>query len=143
MNPTDPISAVIVSTYDVVGDVLLGAAGGPLEVVRQFGPARNAIRSEHLAQMSQISLSLDNGPDSKVDPLMAGPKALIHFCNGTYKGVRKIVETGIKTPMTYGHSLTRGFHNMPKLYGEKLREHGEIGDLKTGLAVSGKVRMSM
>lgn len=140
LNPTDPLSAIIVSTYDVVGDILIGAAGGPLEVARQIGPARSSsLRREELARQSQDLICHGDGARSKNDTLMVGPKALVHYCSGTYKGVRKIVETGLKTPMTYTHSLTRGFHNMPGLYGERLREHEEIVDMKSGFAVSGKV----
>lgn len=70
---------------------------------------------------------------------MVGPKALVYFCSGTYKGLCKVVEASVKTPVTYTHSLTRGFHNMPKMYGEELREYEEIVDMKTGFVVSGKV----
>lgn len=137
INPTDPLSAVFVSTYDVLGDVFLGVAAGPVEVARQVGPAGSAERRRERAgrQVEGSAWSQER----RNDTLMIAPKALVHYCNGTYKGVRKIVEAGLKTPMTYGHSLTRGFHNMPKLYGEQLREHEEIVDLKSGLVVTGKV----
>ncbi|KAF1976648.1 hypothetical protein BU23DRAFT_551571 [Bimuria novae-zelandiae CBS 107.79] len=135
INPTDPLSAVIISTYDILGDVLLGVAGGPIEVASKVGSARVPETRE------QLSLLYEGGGharESTNDTLMVGPKALVHYCNGTYKGVRKLVEAGLKSPMTYTHSLTRGFHNMPKLYGESIREREEVVDLKSGLVVSGK-----
>ncbi|KAL1607953.1 hypothetical protein SLS60_002892 [Paraconiothyrium brasiliense] len=138
-DPTDPLSAVIISSYDVVGDVLLGAAGGPVEVARKLGPlARESQRNEALARQSQASTWARENESSTDNALMVGPKALVHYGVGTYKGCRKIVETAIKTPMTYTHSLTRGFHNMPKLYGEQLRPREEVVDMKSGLVVGGK-----
>ncbi|KAL5384364.1 hypothetical protein PMIN02_009268 [Paraphaeosphaeria minitans] len=136
-DPKDPLSAVIISSYDVIGDVLLGAAGGPIEVGRKLGSQRREM--EHnaaLARLSQGSTWAQENPTEKA--LMVGPKALVHCGVGTYKGCRKIVETCIKTPMIYTHSLARGFHNTPKLYGEHLRAREEVFDLKSGLVVGGK-----
>lgn len=142
-DPTDPLSAIIISTYDVIGDVLLGAAGGPIEVGIKLGPQRReSEQNEALARLSQGSAwSQENGTPTE-NALMVGPKALVHYGVGTYKGCRKIVETAIKTPMIYTHSLTRGFHNTPKLYGEQLRQREEVFDLKSGLVVGGKVRIA-
>ncbi|KAK3201264.1 hypothetical protein GRF29_185g353104 [Pseudopithomyces chartarum] len=102
LNPTDPLSAVVVSTYDLLGDIFLGLAGGPLEIARQIGPARSSQRREELARQAQNPLWLEDGARSRDD------------------------------------TLTRGFHNMPKMYGEELREYEEIVDMKTGFVVSGK-----
>ena len=59
---------------------------------------------------------------------------------GTGKGLGKIVGAGFKAPMTFTHGLTRGFHNVPKLYGEDVREYENVVDIKSGLTVSAKVR---
>jgi hypothetical protein len=58
---------------------------------------------------------------------------------GTGKGLGKIVGAGFKAPMTFTHGLTRGFHNVPKLYGEEVREYENVVDIKSGLLVSAKV----
>jgi hypothetical protein len=58
---------------------------------------------------------------------------------GTGKGLGKIVGAGFKAPMTFTHGLTRGFHNVPKLYGEQVREYENVVDIKSGLTVSAKV----
>jgi hypothetical protein len=170
-DPTDPLSAIILSSYDVVGDVLLGAAGGPIEVGRRLGPQRReSDENEALARQSQASTWSRENKRSTENALMVGPKALVYYglgtlCPGmkplcldidtssihdltdfvpggigTYKGCRKIVDTVVKSPMTYTHSLTRGFHNTPKLYGEQLRPREEVVDLRSGLVVGGKVR---
>ncbi|KAK7184472.1 hypothetical protein DPSP01_012660 [Paraphaeosphaeria sporulosa] len=136
-DPTDPLSAVIISSYDVIGDVLLGAVGGPIEVGQKLGPqGREMERNAALARLAQGSTWSRENPTENA--LMVGPKAIVHYGVGTYKGCRKIVETCIKTPMIYTHSLTRGFHNTPKLYGENLRTREEVFDLKSGLVVGGK-----
>jgi hypothetical protein len=59
---------------------------------------------------------------------------------GTGKGLGRIVGAGFKAPMTFTHGLTRGFHNVPKLYGEEVREYENVVDIKSGLLVSAKVQ---
>jgi len=36
-------------------------------------------------------------------------------------------------------ALTEGLHQMPKLYGEKVRDHGKVTDMKSAGIVAGKV----
>jgi hypothetical protein len=57
---------------------------------------------------------------------------------GTGKGLGRIVGAGFKAPMTFTHGLTRGFHNVPKFYGEEVREYENVVDIRSGLAVAGK-----
>jgi hypothetical protein len=62
---------------------------------------------------------------------------------GTGKGLSKIVGAGIKSPMDFTLGLARGFHNLPKLYGEEVRQVDRVTDLKSGLRVAGKVIISV
>ncbi|KAF2713088.1 hypothetical protein K504DRAFT_449845 [Pleomassaria siparia CBS 279.74] len=64
--------------------------------------------------------------------------AAISVAVGTGKGLGRIVGAGLKAPMTFTHGLTRGFHNMPKLYGEEVRDYENITDIRSGLSVSAK-----
>lgn len=57
----------------------------------------------------------------------------------TGKGLGKMVGAGFKAPMTYTHAITRGFHNIPKLYNGGAREYENVVDLRSGITVSGKV----
>jgi hypothetical protein len=83
-DPTDPLSAIIISSYDVVGDVLLGAAGGPIEVGRRLGPQRReSDRNEALARQSQTSTWSQENGSSTENALMVGPKALVYYGLGT------------------------------------------------------------
>lgn len=36
-------------------------------------------------------------------------------------------------------ALTEGLHNLPELYGDKVRKHNKITDWKSGTAEAGKV----
>ena len=59
---------------------------------------------------------------------------------GAGKGVGRIVEAGLKSPMDFTLGLARGFHNAPKLYGdETVRRTEKITGLQSGLKVAGKV----
>lgn len=58
----------------------------------------------------------------------------------TGKGVGNIMSAGLKTPMTMTHGLARGFHNLPKLYGDDtVREEERVTGWKTGFVTAGKV----
>lgn len=37
-------------------------------------------------------------------------------------------------------ALTEGLHQMPKLYGDEVRDHGKVTDMKSAGVVAGKVR---
>jgi len=56
------------------------------------------------------------------------------------KGVGRIIGAGFKAPVLLTHDTARGFHNIPRLYGdETVREVDEIRDLGDGLRAAGKV----
>jgi hypothetical protein len=57
------------------------------------------------------------------------------------KGVARIIGAGLKSPLDFTHGLARGFHNAPKLYGDKtVREADKITGFQSGLVAAGKVR---
>ncbi|KAI9874462.1 MAG: hypothetical protein M1830_009725 [Pleopsidium flavum] len=58
---------------------------------------------------------------------------------GAGKGVGRIVGAGMKSPMDFTLALARGFHNAPKLYGDKsVRQQEKITGIQSGLKVAGK-----
>jgi hypothetical protein len=58
---------------------------------------------------------------------------------GAGKGVSRIVNTGIKSPMNFCMGLARGFHNVPKLYNDDtVRTPDKVTGLSSGLMVAGK-----
>lgn len=72
--------------------------------------------------------------------IQAGANAASSIAMSTGKGVGRIVGATLKAPMTFTHAVTRGFHNVPKLYGSDVREYDNVVDLRSGLSVSAKVR---
>ncbi|KIW08552.1 hypothetical protein, variant 1 [Verruconis gallopava] len=67
-----------------------------------------------------------------------GAEGLLDTAYGTGKGLSKIVGAGMKSPMDFTLGLAKGFHNLPKLYGEEVRQVDRVTDLKSGLRVAGK-----
>lgn len=59
---------------------------------------------------------------------------------GTGKGVAKIVGAGFKSPMDFTQGLAKGFHNAPKLYGDKVRKPDQVTDFRSGVMAATKVR---
>jgi hypothetical protein len=58
---------------------------------------------------------------------------------GAGKGVGRIVETGMKTPMNFCMGLARGFRNAPRLYNDDtVRREEKVTDFASGLKVAGK-----
>ena len=62
----------------------------------------------------------------------------------TSTGVARIVDSGVRAPMEFTNAVARGFHNMPKLYGDDtVRSSDHITDFKSGLKAAGKGTDSM
>ena len=59
---------------------------------------------------------------------------------GAGKGVARVVDAGIKSPMDFTLSLAKGFHNAPRLYGDpSVRPHERITGFQSGIKAAGKV----
>ncbi|KAI9779475.1 MAG: hypothetical protein M1816_003501 [Peltula sp. TS41687] len=55
------------------------------------------------------------------------------------QSVGRIVEAGLKSPLDFTLALARGFHNAPKLYGDKtVREIDRVTGFQSGLKAAGK-----
>ncbi|KAF2401617.1 UDP-Glycosyltransferase/glycogen phosphorylase [Trichodelitschia bisporula] len=81
-------------------------------------------RREHLRQVSD-SLIPDN--DTTLDAAL-----------GTGKGLSRIVGAGLKSPMDLMLGISKGFHNVPRLYGEEVRPATRVTGMKSGLAAAGR-----
>jgi hypothetical protein len=59
---------------------------------------------------------------------------------GASKAIGKIIVAGLLTPFELSLSATRGFHNVPKFYGDDtVRPHERITGVRSGLKAAGKV----
>lgn len=57
----------------------------------------------------------------------------------TGKGVTRLVETGVKTPMNFCMGLAKGFRNAPRLYNdETVRKQEKVTGIASGVMVAGK-----
>ena len=57
---------------------------------------------------------------------------------GTGRGLGKIVGAGLKSPLDFTLALSRGFHNLPRLYGEQPRTVGRVTGFHSGMRTAGK-----
>ena len=65
---------------------------------------------------------------------------IAEFAKDSGKGVTAIVGAGLKAPMDITHNVARGFHNLPKMYGdETVRPLEKVTDVQSGLQAAGKV----
>lgn len=52
----------------------------------------------------------------------------------------RVVNIGLKSPMNFALGISKGFHNAPKLYGDKsVREVDKVTGFHSGLKTAGKV----
>ncbi|ETI23926.1 hypothetical protein G647_05733 [Cladophialophora carrionii CBS 160.54] len=57
----------------------------------------------------------------------------------TSKGFGRIAKAAIQAPMDLSMSITKGFHNVPKLWGDDtVRPQEQVSDLKSGVTAAGK-----
>ncbi|MBE3111859.1 MAG: hypothetical protein IMZ46_15365 [Acidobacteria bacterium] len=58
---------------------------------------------------------------------------------GAGDSVRKIVTTGMKSPMNFCLGLAKGFRNVPRLYNDDtVRPQEKVTDITSGLKVAGR-----
>ncbi|KAF1808474.1 UDP-Glycosyltransferase/glycogen phosphorylase [Eremomyces bilateralis CBS 781.70] len=57
---------------------------------------------------------------------------------GTGKGFTRIAGAGLKAPMDFTMAVAKGFHNVPRMYGEEVRPAGRVTGIKSGLKTAGK-----
>ncbi|KAF2122252.1 hypothetical protein BDV96DRAFT_663272 [Lophiotrema nucula] len=129
-DPTDPLSAVAFGMYDTLGDILLGLVEGPVEAGRQTAQMVKQ-RDERRDEKKPVKASQHSARATV-------PHAAKQVAIGTGKGFGRMVGASFKAPMVFTHGLARGFHNVPKLYGDEVREYENVTDLRSGLSVSAK-----
>ncbi|KAI4649331.1 hypothetical protein J4E93_003647 [Alternaria ventricosa] len=131
-DPTDPVSAAFLTTYDVVSGIMLGLIAGPIELGKQTTPM--LLQREIRRKEKRDGTATPSPPlDTKDSPHVARQVAL-----GTAKGFGRIITTSLKSPAIVMHGITRGFHNLPKAYGEEVRQYENVTGLRSGLLVSFK-----
>jgi hypothetical protein len=113
---------------------MLGVIAGPVELGRQATPVLARFESRQ-----RNNLDGNTQPSTSKD-MKRAPQVAAKVALETGKGFGRIVTTSMKAPMVLMHGVTRGFHNLPKAYGEEVREYDNITGIKSGLVVGAKVR---
>ena len=112
--PTDPLSGGLSAVLGTVGIIAQRASDYPLLLSKILESKDDAATREEIAEFAK-----DSG-----------------------KGVTGLVGAGLRAPMDLTHNVARGFHNLPKLYGdETVREVDRVTDVQSGLMAAGKVSL--
>jgi hypothetical protein len=117
----DPVTSTTSACVGIVGDMGMAVKG---MVIDPFTEPKRQI------SLSSTSMSSQKPSVGAVAGRMAGDvsKGFGKFVGTFYKGV--IVDLPLAT--------TEGFRNVPKLYGEEVKNHGEVTGALSGLQVGGK-----
>ena len=61
----------------------------------------------------------------------------VEFALDSGKGVSGIIGAGLRAPMDVTMGASRGFHNMPKWYGDEVRREERVTGFRSGLKAGG------
>jgi EryCIII-like glycosyltransferase len=57
---------------------------------------------------------------------------------GTTKGIGRVIGVGLRSPMDFTLAISKGFHNLSRLYGEEPRQIDRVTDMSSGFRTAGK-----
>ena len=101
--------------------------------IRRRSSSRHSRDKSHVGQGNEESSSLHRSMSDQAQQFSLDTMV------GAGHSAGRIVSVGLKSPMDFTLSLARGFHNVPKLYGDNtVRQTEKITDLQSGLKVAGK-----
>lgn len=110
VGPSDPISGLVAAAHGTLGGVVMGIADYPVEISKMINSDREVGKT--LAK----DFALDSG-----------------------KGISRIIGTGLRAPMDFTWNLSKGFGNVPKLYGdETVRKPERVSGVEDGLEAGAK-----
>jgi hypothetical protein len=112
--PSDPITGVISATFGTIGTVCLRVADYPLIVSSVLNPRAGSNAN----------------------------KEAKNFACDAEKGLTGMVGAVIKAPVDVTYNMARGFHNLPKSYGDRMvRRLDPITGCGSGFKAAGKVSL--
>ncbi|CAI9628258.1 unnamed protein product [Alternaria burnsii] len=117
----DPVTSTTSACVGIVGDMGMAAKG---MVVDPFTEPKHSVTSSAASTQSDKS----NGTAAAGRVAGGVAKGFGRFVGAFYKGV--IVDLPLAT--------TEGFRNVPRLYGEEVKDHGEVTGALSGFQVGGK-----
>lgn len=103
---------------------------------RQLSPSRPSASRSSSSSTNTCRLCRHRSSDCNCQ---ASKTISLETAIGAGKGVGRIVETGMRTPLNFTMGLARGFRNAPRLYNDDtVRPEEKVTDLASGLRIAGK-----
>jgi hypothetical protein len=151
--PSDPVSGGFIACCRAFSGMAMGVAEFPLETVKAVYSASGPSRRQ-----SQASTATDTGKsktsslDNKSTPPLPRGQSQTSLKvqsqdqdmlrqTGPYtnKGFGRIATSAVQAPMDISVNMMKGFHNMPKLWGDDtVRPQERVSDFKSGIKAMGK-----
>jgi len=72
-----------------------------------------------------------------------GQKGLGKVIKSTLEGNSNTIYLLMVAPVNFSVAIAQGWHNLPVLYGQKVRHSDNVTDFKSGIKTGGKVRLSL
>ena len=108
--------------------------GGSGAVLSSFSNIMSGAADLHI-EIFKALIGISNGSRDPHGPEYAPS---VDFAMGTGKGLIRVIGASLKSPMDITLALSKGFHNMPRLYGEEVRPVDRVTGLKSGITTAGK-----
>ncbi|KAF8427007.1 hypothetical protein EV426DRAFT_529927 [Tirmania nivea] len=130
--------------YNIEAKVENGEIGKVAEISREIWERKghkreNGIEQEQAGKSKKAcedQASSGNGEDE--DEEHGGDQISKDVLHGTTHSLTSILRTGLRLPMDISLALAQGFHNAPRLYGDKVRRPHRITGIHSGLRAAGK-----
>lgn len=138
-HPSDTSTTATASQDQDQSDVTTSSKQDKAQSTSNTPPDSDAEPRSHRRSISAALRSRTRQDSASRSPKLTSMDTAIDTTVDTSKNIARIVEAGIKAPMDFTHSVARGFHNAPKLYGdETVRPSEPITNFKTGVMAAGK-----
>lgn len=168
MGPIEPIAGSMSAVMSMVGDMTEGFMDVPKEIHRAVDTNSNSdnprpprmpeerntaadevapllIHEYYAPEQPRNFEELAASESRKASRSQATKRILQGTCGatiGTSKGIGRIIMAGIKSPFQVSLEVARGFHNVPKLYGDPtVRETFRITGFASGMEAAGRASL--
>jgi UDP:flavonoid glycosyltransferase YjiC (YdhE family) len=153
--PWDPISGGFVAACEAASGMAMGIVEVPSETVKAaMLPFRSSRQHSHASSSTSRWRSENSHMEGRSTPATSleskasyekaaisdnNPDMMRRTSAHTSKGVGRFAKALIQSPMDLSMSFTKGFHNMPKLWGDDtVRPQARVSDFKSGVQTAGK-----
>ncbi|KAF2203330.1 UDP-Glycosyltransferase/glycogen phosphorylase [Delitschia confertaspora ATCC 74209] len=109
-------------------------------VPRKEVPSRSSSRDDIESNFSRSKSpsAVDNQPGSGARASNKTSNFRPEDVMPTAKGIARIIGAGFKSPMDFSLNVSKGFHNVPKLYGDEVRQVDKVTGFQSGVKTAAK-----